>query len=478
MRQRRSLFLLMAGGLTAAGCSDQATEPFRPAPDAAVVAVPPATPDDRPDEAEMRRFAQRVPGLGGYHFDPDGALVVSLADPEQERAARAALAGVAARGSGGIRFRPARYTFAELRAWRDAWSDRILEVAGVTFVDLDEAENRVTVGVAEAGARARVAELLRDSEVPLAAVGFRAAGYVRSTGGVVEYAPYVSSAPMQGDSITSYRRPLEGGLKITYRHSSDPDRTTACTAGFIAVLNGVRVMITASHCSRAHWDLDNTSYFQARQGAGRYFGYEYRDPNGKSCGLMSPNVCRNADVSAIAIESDVLSSLGYIVRPLGPPPDSISPYIIKVSSLLVDPQNQRFQIVAVREPAYGERVDKVGATTGWTRGPITGTCVDMPADRSWSKLRCQTWAMYSSTDGDSGGPVFIPGAEGTATLLGMNWGIVTRDGVQHAVFSSVGQIEKDLGSLQVMPGSSSGGGDPGGGGGDGGGLLCPPDCVT
>ena len=469
--------LVISAGCVLVGCRDVA--PPTGAEAGTGVFAASAVADGRPDEAEMAAFARRIPGLAGYHFGPAGELVVSLTDPVQAEHARTVLAGVAARGRGGrVQVRPARYTYLQLRGWRDEWSGRILEVAEVSFVDLDEAANQVVVGIAQPEARARVLELLRNSGVPAPAVGFSAAGHA-SSHSLVEYAPYIATWPAQGDSITSYRRPLEGGLKVSYRHSSDPTLATTCTAGFVAMLGGVRVLVTASHCSLRHWDGDNTTYFQAQPGAGRYVGYEYRDPNGSSCGFMSPNVCRHSDGSALALESDVVASFGYIVRPVGPPPEGISPYGVKVSSRLVDAANPNFRIAGVRIPVQNEMVDKVGATTGWTRGVVSRTCVDMPAQRSWSKLRCQTWAKLSSADGDSGGPVFVPAHDGTATLLGMMWGGVTEGGEQYSTFSSVGQIQKDLGTLQVMPGDSSGGGGPGDGGEptDPGGT-CPPHCVT
>jgi hypothetical protein len=469
----------MAGGLVLAGCSDEVTQPLplSRAPAASAVIAPG---DDRPDEAEMRAFAERIPGLGGYHFE-DGELVVSLTDPSRADAARAALAGVARRGNGRMRVRPAQYTFQQLRAWRDGWWDRILDIPGVSFVDLDEAANRVVVGLAEPAARARVLELLRPSGIPVPALGFASAGYPQPHGGQVEYAPYRNDAPSQGDSITSYRRPLEGGLKISYRHSSDPTLSTGCTMGFIAVLNGVRVGITASHCSVRQWDLDATSYFQAQPGAGRYFGYEYKDPNGHSCGFLSVNVCRGSEASAVLLEGDVANSLGYIVRPLGPVPEDRSPYGVRQSSLLVDPANPNLRIASRLASEMGIVIYKVGAATGWTKGKVSKTCVDMAADRPNSKLRCQYWASYSSAGGDSGAPVFGLNPDGTASLAGLNWGIINVDGQESATYTSLGSIERDLGILQFTAGTSSGGGDPADGGGtdpgDGGGN-CPPSCVS
>jgi hypothetical protein len=467
----RSCLGLMLSGAVLAACSDQGTQPLPSGRDSfprtASLSV---VPEERPDEAEMAELAGRIPELAGYHFE-DGELVVSLTDMGRSQAARSALARVAARGNGRMHVRPARYTFLELRGWRDDWSDRVLEVPGVAFVDLDEAANQVVVGIAEPAARGRVLALLRLSGIPAPALGFETAGYAQPQS-LEEYAPYLDTWPTQGDSITAFRRPLEGGLKITCRRSgSSPDAAITCTLGFIARLNGVRVAITASHCSQRHWDRDQTSYFQSTPGVGRYFGYEYRDPNGSSCGFLSPNVCRNSDASAIALEPDVTDNLGYIVRPVGPPPIGRSATLLRRSPLLVDAANPAFRIIARRGPGAGEQVAKLGATTGWTSGPVRKTCVDMPADRSYSKLRCQSWVDLSSDEGDSGGPVFIMHVDGTATLAGMLWGVVTDAGQQYATFSSIAQIEKDLGGLQVMPGSSTGGGgDPG----DGGGSLPGP----
>ncbi|MCA1788842.1 MAG: hypothetical protein LC667_02985 [Thioalkalivibrio sp.] len=131
-----------------------------------------------------------------------------------------------------------------MQAWRDAWWDRILDVAGVTFVDLDEAANQVVVGIAEPAARGRVLELLRPAGVPAQALGFVAGGKVRMSSEPIS-APYLNTWPTQGDSIISFRRPLQGGLMITYRLAgANPNDAIRCTLGFIARLNGVRVAIT------------------------------------------------------------------------------------------------------------------------------------------------------------------------------------------------------------------------------------------
>jgi hypothetical protein len=294
----------------------------------------------------------------------------------------------------------------------------------------------------------------------------------------VMYGPYVQTPPAQGDSLTSYRRPLEGGLLVTYRYMSDTS-FSGCTAGFIAALSGVRVMITASHCSQRQWWSDNTSFFQAQPGVGRYFGYEYRDPAGEVCGIADWSICRNAEALAIALESDVPAAAGRIARPEGLPRLGRSPYGNPVGSLRIDPAAPAF-VVTGRAPAVVQSmdVDKVGAATGWTEGAVARTCVDLRAERPNGKIRCQHFALYSSAGGDSGAPVFTRNPDGSVLLAGLHWGATT-DNV-YAIFSSLASIEMDLGTLELVPSASSGGGgDPGGGTGPAEpGSGCNPECVT
>jgi hypothetical protein len=226
------------------------------------------------------------------------------------------------------------------------------------------------------------------------------------------------------------------------------------------------------------WDLDGVSFFQSRPGASRYVGYEMLDPNASSCGFLSPNVCRHSEGMLMALEADVPGNFGYIARPVGPPPLGVSPYGVKASSLLVDPANPNFRIVAQSAPGPGVVVHKVGIASGWTRGTMKRTCMDVPADRSWSWIRCQSLAEVSITSGDSGAPVFVDHGNGTATLVGIAWGTATMDGVRYAAFSSIPQLELDLGTFQTYPSSGSGGGGGGGGTEPDPGAGCDPECMT
>ncbi|HEX2078300.1 MAG TPA: hypothetical protein VHG08_11345 [Longimicrobium sp.] len=449
------------------GCQDQpATGPARSVPSATASTGAAVS---RLDEAEMAAFARAVPGLGGYYFGPEGELVVNLTPAADPSAAQGALAAVARRGNGRVQARPASYTFLELQAWRDALVDPLLALAEVASVDLDEEHNRVTVGVTTDAARGAVHALAAQLGVPVPALRIVPGSYVVPQDTTV-YGPYLYTTPVEGNTLNGYRSVLEGGLQLGFRREGmEPNTFTFCTLGFNAVLNGYRVVITNTHCSDKTWDRDNTAYFQPQPGDGRHVGFEYKDPNGSSCGFLSPNVCRSADASAAYVESTVSTRIGYIARPLGPPPFGRSPYGTLYGSTVIDAAAPNFQIVGKHTADEGLVVDKVGAVTGWTSGKVTSTCVDVKVRyRSWSVMRCQKYATYSSTGGDSGAPVFEYYPDGTVRLVGIHWG--ETDDRSRAVFSSIANVENELGSLFVTAGS--GGGSTGGG--DGGGATTPP----
>jgi hypothetical protein len=101
----------------------------------------------------------------------------------------------------------------------------------------------------------------------------------------------------------------------------------------------------------------------------------------------------------------------------------------------------------------GERVDKMGAVTGWTYGNITATCVDHEPDGN-SVMRCAYEADYVADGGDSGGPVFTVSdwQASLVTLIGIHSG---RDdwhgfGSNRARFSKLARIKSDLGGTWVV----------------------------
>jgi hypothetical protein len=96
----------------------------------------------------------------------------------------------------------------------------------------------------------------------------------------------------------------------------------------------------------------------------------------------------------------------------------------------VDPKKPTFTIDGEQPFAVlGETAHKVGRTTGWTGGEITGTCVNIIAVGGVFVRRCQATVNAGSDGGDSGSPVFgttnrrgHPGESGKVILFGILWG--------------------------------------------------------
>jgi hypothetical protein len=97
------------------------------------------------------RVEEGAPGFGGMFIGADGRLAVYLVDPATVAAARAAIEEVFGADrvpTAGIRALQGQFTISELKAWTES-ARGVFEHADVTLIDLDEAKNRVTIGVAD-----------------------------------------------------------------------------------------------------------------------------------------------------------------------------------------------------------------------------------------------------------------------------------------------------------------------------------------
>jgi sulfur carrier protein ThiS len=121
-----------------------------------------------------------APGFGGMFTGEDGRLVVYLLDASQITAARAAIEAVFGPSqvpAAGIRAARGRYTISQLKRWSER-ANKLLELPGVTMVDMDEARNRVTIGVEEESRLAAVEKALRTLRIPREAVVVEVKGQI------------------------------------------------------------------------------------------------------------------------------------------------------------------------------------------------------------------------------------------------------------------------------------------------------------
>jgi hypothetical protein len=118
------------------------------------------------------RVEERVPGFGGMFVDSDGRLAIYLLDPVRLPDARSAITAVFGTSripAAGVRAARGQYTVSQLKVWTERAS-ALLKMAGVILVDLDEAKNRVTIGVEDSSRTRPVEQALSSMKVPREAV--------------------------------------------------------------------------------------------------------------------------------------------------------------------------------------------------------------------------------------------------------------------------------------------------------------------
>jgi hypothetical protein len=131
--------------------------------------------------------------------------------------------------------------------------------------------------------------------------------------------------------------------------------------------------------------------------------------------------------------SGTTSALGKIARTTGANNGSLT-------------LNGNFTIAHEGTAVVGQAVSKVGRTTGWTRGPVSATCVNVNVNGSNITQLCQTLVSAGVGGGDSGSPAFR-GTGSNVTLLGILWG---GSGSNLFVYSPMANIESELGALTTF----------------------------
>jgi hypothetical protein len=398
-------------------------------------------------EAAFEEISATVPSFAGYFLEGDN-LVVLLTDPKQAAAAEASVRqAIAKRVPSGadarldhptILVRRAAYSFAQLRGWRDQIEQQALfGLSDAAWIDLNEANNQVVIGLADGSGKAEIEQALARLAVDPMAVTTRVTG--RDT---------------PNETLLDRVRPVEGGLVNGVAFTGGGSAYPWCTYSFNARYNGVDVILTASHCTSSTYanDATTTVFYQDTVIGNNRIGTEWYDPGSPFLCLTPtypwlPVPCRYSDAAMIRYDAGVNYQFGLIARTTWR-----STTWGDSGSTTIDGGNPQFHIGAEQEyPVAGQRVEKVGRTTGWTSGTVledNGTCVDtFGSDGVWRL--CTYRADYYSDGGDSGSPVFIwPGGVANVTLTGIHWGRNPDAG--YSDFSPLGGVHEDFGSMFVQ----------------------------
>ena len=305
----------------------------------------------------------------------------------------------------------------------------VLALPGTVFGDLDESTGQLVFGVENEGVTRGVQNVLSRLGVPTSSYSIR----------VVEPVRFASS--LQGE-----RDPKVGGLQIHFSNF-------LCTLGFSAehVTSGEFSFVTASHCSDNQGKTDGTAYFQPTSSVDPTpIAFEVFDPPYLK-GLddcSRGKKCRYSDATRALYENGV-EFAGDIGKTSGANNTSLE--IVGT-----------FDVTGKGGVTVNDEVNKVGSTTGWTQGIVTGSCVHTNVFGSNIQLLCQTWVSSGGPtiigSGDSGSPAFTENEDGSADLAGIVWG---SSGNSTFIFSPMSGVERELGVLNVTAdGVGTGSGTP------------------
>jgi len=415
----------------------------------------------RPEEAAFAALATQSPSSAGFYLDSVGRVTIIVRDIADDEAAQSFVVGLVRTGQirdsrvreHQIGITRGQYTFHQLAHWRDVVFDNFLgSTPGVFYLDLTERINRVTIGLESDHSttlRASLPGRLQRLGVDTGAVVFVILDSEDARGPREKRhttTPAVVALPPSSISHPTYWSDLVGGIYMEGDSES-------CTLGAVVDQFGsVPGLITVSHCSSDFFGTDGSPAFQPYEG-NRQVGQETHDPSGWPCGVLGVNECRRSDASFYSLLPGASSERGLIARTQGAAGPGSGD-----GSTDIDQARPFFMIIAVddNDALTGQIVNKMGAYSGWTRGEITGTCVDIstvgfPDTRT---VECLYESDMYVRPGDSGGPVFSyygndPFSAGDfVTLVGIVKSRTTWLGqFWRSQFSKWGRVIQDLGPM-------------------------------
>ena len=314
---------------------------------------------------------------------------------------------------------------ARLEAVFQRVSPDVMAIPGTVFSDNDEQVGKVVIGVEHMGAAGQV-------RAAMARLGVADDDYA------VELTQPIENKATLRDVF----RPTVAGVQIHFTQY-------VCTMGANVDHAGGRSFITNSHCTATQGGTEGTVYYQSSSSlAPTVIATEAADPvyvkNGPGC--PRGKKCRHSDASRALYASGTASNRGEIAQTTG----------VNNGSLTVSSTAPVFTITgqdnSTKNFPVGTVVNKVGRTTGWTRGQVTRTCTNTSVSGSTVYLFCQTFVSDAGGatvvgGGDSGSGVWT-GTGGNVTLVGLLWGGSSDN--KTFVFSPLASVQQELGAVNAV----------------------------
>jgi hypothetical protein len=319
---------------------------------------------------------------------------------------------------------------------------RIFEIPGVVSIGVRESANRVKVGIESPDVESDVRKLMSELGISNASVMFVLEGPGQDLRHARRYSGAALALTLQNKQPNGV---LQGGWEIRSATGN------VCTLGFTALRASdlLPVFVTNSHCTAQRTHDDGTTFTQPT--GLPLVGQEIKDPPAYTCGYpLFEDDCRNSD--SAMMRADVNIDLGRIARTTQASSVGCEHCVMSLDINLSQPT---FKISSRNDNVFqNETLNKVGRTSGWTRGNVEDTCDDFKsgipgADDPWVK-QCSDRVDFAMDPGDSGSPVFSVLSNGTVQLRGIAFAEQTCCvGYYDAWMTDLNQIQKDLGQLIV-----------------------------
>lgn len=392
----------------------------------------------RPDflrglDREFAQIARDVPGFGGLARASDGSAILYLTDPTRAAAAKQAVAARARLLRGidlsRVQVRTAKFDYLRLTDWRSRLREG-LDVPGLVFLDIDESNNQLRVGVQKGTSHDAVAAAITSLDVPADAVTVEDAEPVRFT-----------------TTLRDRVRATVGGLQIAFTSPELPAGSFfICSIGFNArqATSSDTYLVTASHCTGTQGGVQHTQLYQPTPLPENLVALEHLDPDYFVDGCYPHRRCRFSDAALARYLPGVDASVGSIA--------ATTLRGLTAGSITIDPGNPTFTITDAQPfSIIGQTLDKLGRTTGWTVGTVAVTCADVFVTDTDVTLLCQDGMLSGVGGGDSGSPIFESQAPFTkdVTLYGLLWGGANTTFGPLVWFSPLENIELELGAMIV-----------------------------
>jgi hypothetical protein len=394
------------------------------------------------------------PGYGGSYFD-NGKLVIWAKDASRTEHIRDHIVRLArvvgdrqadAISAMDIVVRPAEYSVHDLSVWRDelqshsrAWNTN----------DVDERTNRIHFSSATPDGINSLRATARNLGIPDSAL-------------ITEVLRLTGLASLGGKV-----RPAGSGVSI--QAPGGAGLGAICTITFVDTNNlasptSNKAVVTAGHCNYAN--LQGYEYYQGNLPIGDSLGYGQNNSRGRKWsgsknGLTCPSLqlCTFADVEQVTVSATNYSNMLYPWK-LVMTTDSTQYYSGGAAGTTVDTTKNRLLYAETTYGSFhvGDRVDKMGQSSGHTYGPVTQTCVNIiPPFDSGRVMVCQMFANLYAVEGDSGGTVFDTSSGGITVLDGMVVGVTAdiNGNLNGIYFSSIDGVHWDVGPLAACSGCSN-----------------------